>query len=68
MILLGDNEGPDQPARMRRLIMAFAVRIWPKTRFRIAQPKYDRLLLFSTKQFLGNIRIRSYAMCEQWRP
>ena len=30
MILLGDSEGPDQPARMRRLIWAFAVRICPK--------------------------------------
>ena len=26
MILLVDNEGPDQTARMRRLIWAFAVR------------------------------------------
>ena len=38
MILLVDSEGPDQTARMRSLIRAFAVRIWPKTRFRRAQP------------------------------
>ena len=38
MILLADNEGPDQTARMRRLIWAFAVRICPQTRFHIAQP------------------------------
>ena len=29
MILLADNEGPDQTARMRRLIWAFAVCIFP---------------------------------------
>ena len=40
MILLSDSEGPDQTARMRRLIWAFAVRIYPKTRFRTARPKY----------------------------
>ena len=28
MILLADSEGPDQPARMHRLIWALAVRIW----------------------------------------
>ena len=37
MILLADSEGPDQTARMRRLIWAFAVRICPKTRFRVAR-------------------------------
>ena len=34
MILLADSEGPDQTARMRRLIWAFAVRKCPKARFR----------------------------------
>ena len=38
IILLADNEGPDQTARMRRLIWALAVRICPKTLFRMAQP------------------------------
>ena len=28
MILLADNEGPDQTAHSRSLIWAFAVRIW----------------------------------------
>ena len=37
MILCADDEGPDQTARMRSLIWAFAVRICPKTRFRMAQ-------------------------------
>ena len=37
MILLADYEGPDQTAQMRRLIWTFAVRIYPKTRFRMAQ-------------------------------
>ena len=31
MILLADSEGPDQTARKRRMIWAFAVRISPKT-------------------------------------
>ena len=31
MILSADNEGPDQTARMRRLIWAIAVRIRPNT-------------------------------------
>ena len=38
MVLLADSEGPDQPARMRRLIRAIIVRICPKTRFRMARP------------------------------
>ena len=39
-MLLAYNEGPDQTARMRRLIWAFAVCICPKTRFRMARPNY----------------------------
>ena len=39
MILLANSEGPDQTARMRRLIWAFAVRVCPKTRFRMAMPR-----------------------------
>ena len=39
MILLADSEGPDQTARMRSLIWAFAVRICPNTRFPIARHK-----------------------------
>ena len=38
MILFTDSEGPDQTARMRKLIWAFAARICPKTRFRLARP------------------------------
>ena len=38
MILLADSEGPDQTARMRRLIWAFAVCICPKTGFHMARP------------------------------
>ena len=38
MSLLADSEGPDQTARMRRLIWAFAVRTCPKTCFRLAWP------------------------------
>ena len=45
MILLADSEGPDQTARMRRLIWAFAVRICPETRFRMARPIYSIRLM-----------------------
>ena len=31
MIMLAESEGPDQTVRMRRLIWAFAVRIYQKT-------------------------------------
>ena len=41
MILLADSEGPDQAARMRSLIWAFAVRICPKTSFRMARPIFS---------------------------
>ena len=37
MTLLADSVGPDQTARMRSLIRAFAVRICPKTLFRILE-------------------------------
>ena len=39
MIPLADSEGPDQTVRMRKLILAFAIRLWSKTRFRMARPK-----------------------------
>ena len=38
MILFADSEGPNQTARMRRLIWAFAVCICHKTRFRMERP------------------------------
>ena len=38
MTLLSDSEGPDQTARMHRLIWALTVCIFPKTRFRKARP------------------------------
>ena len=38
MILLADSGGPDQTARIRRLIWAFAVRICPKARLCMALP------------------------------
>ena len=40
MFLFADSEGPDQAARMRSLIWAFAVRICPKTCFRMGRPIY----------------------------
>ena len=38
MILLADSAGPDQTARMHRLIWVFAVRIYPKIRFCMELP------------------------------
>ena len=40
MIVLAESECPDQIARMRRLIKAFAVRVCLKTHFRIARPTW----------------------------
>ena len=50
MILFADNEGPDQTARMRRLIWAFAVLICPKTRFAWRGP-HMLLINFETHFF-----------------
>ena len=47
MKLLADREGPDQTARMRRLILTFAVRICPKTRFHFARPSNQTLILWT---------------------
>ena len=38
MIMWADSESPDQTAHLRSLIWAFAIRICPKTRFRLARP------------------------------
>ena len=53
MILLADSEGPDQTARMRRLIWAFAVSICPKTCFPIVKPNIDRANLRPQCQLSG---------------
>ena len=53
MILLADSGGPDQTARMRRLIWAFAVRICTKARFRMARPILVEQLLSLTVNRLG---------------
>ena len=47
MILLADREDPDQTVWVRRLILAFDVRIYPKTRFRMARLIYPRLFYFA---------------------
>ena len=51
MILLAGSEGPDQSARKRRLIRAFAVRICSKTRFRMARPDLYNSILNSHVAF-----------------
>ena len=47
---MADSEDQDQPARMRRLIWGFAVRICPKTRFRMRGPGLN--ILIDTSAFL----------------
>ena len=47
MILLADNEGPDQTARMRRLIWAFVIRVYSQTRFHMAWLRYGFIFLWN---------------------
>ena len=51
MIPFEDSKCPDQTVWMRRLIWAFAARICPKTRFRIARPVYRLFTYFTTILF-----------------
>ena len=46
-ILLAGCEGPNQTVRMRRLIWAFAVRICPKTRFRMPESIIMKTCLYN---------------------
>ena len=46
--LLTDIEGLDQTAHVRKLICAFAVRICPEIRFRMARPKSFKILSWSS--------------------
>ena len=65
MILLTDSEGPDQTARMRSLIWAFAVRICPKTRFRMSQRISYRPFLEFEQSLL--LRIVSKIILEEYQ-
>ena len=49
MILLADNKGPDQTVWMSRLTWALAVRICPKTYFRMAQPVQEVYNYFTSQ-------------------
>ena len=62
MILAADSEGPDQTARMRSLIWAFALRICPKTRFRVARPIYSCMYNMTHAIFLLNHTHQSQAI------
>ena len=53
MIMLADNEGPDQTARMRRLILAFAVRICPKKYVIAWRDPYSDSILGAWTHFQG---------------
>ena len=46
MILLADSEGPDQIEWMRRLLLTVALRIFPKTSFRMARPIFFFFFFF----------------------
>ena len=48
MILSADSECPDQTAHSRSLIWAFAVRICPMTRFRMAESTTLKFQLFGS--------------------
>ena len=52
--MVADSEGPDQTARMRSLIWAFAVRMCPKALFYMAWPIWlqsqEIVLLFQAKK------------------
>ena len=54
-----DIEGQDPTARMRSLILAFDVRIFPKTEFRMTQTIY-RIGLWASFTFIG---MRQRSMC-----
>ena len=49
--LYSNFEGPDQTASMRKLIWAFAVRIYPKKRVRMLQSKYVDDIIDHKKYF-----------------
>ena len=72
IILFTDSEGPDQPARMRRLIWAFAVRIWSKTCFRIRRSTLLPEICTSVNytEVYPDLRLqkRSYDKCEKRKP
>ena len=64
MIRLADSEGPDQTARMRRLIWTFAVRMCPRTHFRMAWPIVSTMLWkMANSVDLSKLFHRSVLLC-----
>ena len=64
VILLADREGPDQTARMRRLIWAFAVRICTKTRSKFRKLMVDRHIKLDTVWFSNFLtKLRRWGKC-----
>ena len=59
MILLVDSEGPDQTARMRRLIWAFDVRMCPRT-FSLCVAQF---YFFFCSEHNNNIYTQLYIIC-----
>ena len=60
-----DSEGPDQTARMRRLIWAFAVPICPSTRFLMARLKHKILLALITciNLLCSSVKVGAWGTC-----
>ena len=54
LILSADSKGPDQTARMRRLIWAFAVRICPKARLHIVLYMFEtnKIIILAVLKFI----------------
>ena len=59
MILLADSEGCDQTARMRSLIWAFAVRIYPRHVFPWRGPNYTFAHAINSKQNVYKVNPQS---------
>ena len=63
MILFEDSKGPAQTVRMRRLVWAFAVSIWPNKPFRIARPISRPNLRIQEVSFSATIHLSDFIYC-----
>ena len=68
MILLANNEGPEQTAWMHRLIWAIAVCICPKTRFCMVRPRWCNMSQHMTKPTKWHVRPvwSESSLCTKW--
>ena len=66
------SEGPDQTARMRRLVWAFAVRIYQKSHFLFARANYNSVQFLCendniTQLFQETCRVLLYNLSHLWK-